>query len=178
MIMGIFQIHGMEPGPLIFINSSDLVWVTFAAMFWANLFIVFLGWLQTKTVVHILTCVPLAGAGYPDACDHRRLRAAQSDHRCLGDVPGRDPGLPVEAHRIFGCGDRARVDPRQAGESAFSKSMQLMDYDFLGFFSRPISAVLLVLGLAAIANQCLERDPWQGLPEGPDGLTGLPLARR
>ena len=47
MIMGIFQVHGMEPGPLIFINSGDLVWITFAAMFWANLFIVFLGWLQT-----------------------------------------------------------------------------------------------------------------------------------
>ena len=27
MIMGIFQIHGMEPGPLIFVTSGDLVWV-------------------------------------------------------------------------------------------------------------------------------------------------------
>ena len=44
MIMGIFQIHGMEPGPLIFVNSGDLVWITFAAMFWANLFIILVGW--------------------------------------------------------------------------------------------------------------------------------------
>ena len=54
MIMGVFQIHGMEPGPLIFITSPDLVWITFSAMFFANLFIFGLGWLQTKTVVHLL----------------------------------------------------------------------------------------------------------------------------
>ena len=36
------------------------------------------------------------------------------------------------------------------GESAFSKSMQLMDYNFFGFFERPISALLITLGIAAI----------------------------
>lgn len=54
MMMGVFQIHGMDPGPLIFVTSPDLVWLTFAAMFFANLFIFGLGWLQTKTVVHLL----------------------------------------------------------------------------------------------------------------------------
>ena len=53
-VMEIFELHGMEPGLLIFINSKDLVWIIFAAMFWANLFSIFLGWIQTKTVVHIL----------------------------------------------------------------------------------------------------------------------------
>ena len=37
MMMGVFQIHGMEPGPLVFITSLDLIWVTFAAMFFANI---------------------------------------------------------------------------------------------------------------------------------------------
>lgn len=46
----VFQIHGMEPGPLIFIASSDLVWITILAMFLANLLIVLLGWLQTRLV--------------------------------------------------------------------------------------------------------------------------------
>jgi putative tricarboxylic transport membrane protein len=40
----------MEPGPLIFIASSDLVSITILAMFLANLLIVLLGWLQTRLV--------------------------------------------------------------------------------------------------------------------------------
>jgi len=36
MMVGVFQMHDMEPGPLVFINSPDLVWVVFAAMFFAN----------------------------------------------------------------------------------------------------------------------------------------------
>jgi TctA family transporter len=31
MMVGVFQMHDMEPGPLVFINSADLVWVVFAA---------------------------------------------------------------------------------------------------------------------------------------------------
>ena len=37
------------------------------------------------------------------------------------------------------------------GESTFSKSMQLMDYDYTGFFTRPISALLLTAAFATIA---------------------------
>jgi putative tricarboxylic transport membrane protein len=54
MMLGVFQIHGMEPGPLIFITSSDLVWVVFAAMFFANVAIFGLGYIQTRLVVHLL----------------------------------------------------------------------------------------------------------------------------
>ena len=58
MMMGVFQIHGMEPGPLVFITSKELVWVVFAAMFFANVAILGLGYLQTKTVVHLLPHSP------------------------------------------------------------------------------------------------------------------------
>ena len=54
MMLGVFQIHGMEPGPLIFITSSDLVWIVFAAMFFANVAIFGLGYIQTRIVVHLL----------------------------------------------------------------------------------------------------------------------------
>ena len=39
----------------------------------------------------------------------------------------------------------------QLGESAFIKSMQLLDYNPLNFFTRPVSAMLLVLGIASLA---------------------------
>jgi len=164
MIMGIFQIHGMEPGPLIFINSSDLVWVTFAAMFWANLLIVFLGWLQTKTVVHILR-VPfrwlapgillLATIG---AYALRNLLVDVWVMFLAGIV-----GYFLRRTGYSAAGIVLGLILGKLGESAFTKSMQLMDYDFFGFFTRPISAVLLVLGIAALLTSIVNEIRGQGL---------------
>lgn len=153
MIMGIFQIHGMEPGPLIFINSHDLVWVTFAAMFWANVAIIGLGWVQTKTVVHILR-VPF-----------RWLAPGILLLAIIGAYALRN--LMVDVWVMFLAGVVGYLLKRTGysaagivlglilgdlGESAFAKSMQLMDFDPLGFFQRPIAAVLIILGLAAIVS--------------------------
>lgn len=153
MIMGIFQIHGMEPGPLIFINSSDLVWVTFAAMFWANLFIVFLGWLQTKTVVHILN-VPfrwlapgilmLATIG---AFALRNLTIDVWVMFLAGAI-----GFFLRRTGYSAAGIVLGLILGKLGESAFAKSMQLMDYDFFGFFSRPIAGFLLVAALLTVCS--------------------------
>jgi putative tricarboxylic transport membrane protein len=41
------------------------------------------------------------------------------------------------------------------GEAAFAKSMQLMQYDLLGFFRRPIAGTLLVLGMLAIVTSVI-----------------------
>ena len=49
----------------------------------------------------------------------------------------------------------------EIGECSFAKSMQLMQYDWLGFFSRPIAATLIVLAvLTATASivKALRRD--------------------
>ena len=156
MIMGIFQIHGMEPGPLIFIKSGDLVWITFAAMFWANLLIVLLGWIQTKTVVHILR-VPfrwlapgillLATIG---AYALRNLMVDVWIMYAAGVI-----GFFLRATGYSAAGIVLGLILGKLGESAFTKSMQLMNYDFTGFFGRPISAVLLVLGTAAIITSII-----------------------
>ena len=37
------------------------------------------------------------------------------------------------------------------GESFFVKSIQLMHYNWLGFLQRPISAVLIIAGIGAVA---------------------------
>ncbi|HUF56699.1 MAG TPA: tripartite tricarboxylate transporter permease [Thermohalobaculum sp.] len=156
MIMGIFQIHGMEPGPLIFINSGDLVWVTFAAMFWANLAIIFLGWLQTKTVVHILR-VPfrwlapgillLATIG---AYALRNLIVDVWVMFLAGII-----GYFLRTTGYSAAGIVLGLILGEIGEAAFAKSMQLMDYSFLAFFQRPICAVLLILGMFAIVTSII-----------------------
>ena len=151
MIMGIFQIHGMEPGPLIFVNSGDLVWITFAAMFWANLFIILLGWLQTKTVVQILR-VPFRwlapGILLLAVIGAYALRNLFIDVWVMflaGIV-----GYLLRRSGYSAAGVVLGLILGKLGESAFSKSMQLMDYNFFGFFERPISALLITLGIAAI----------------------------
>jgi len=151
MIMGIFQIHGMEPGPLIFITSGDLVWVTFAAMFWANILILFLGWFQTKTVVHILR-VPF-----------RWLAPGILVLAIIGSYALRNLFVDVWIMFLAGAvGYMMRSTGYSAagvvlglilggiGESAFGKSMQLLDYQILDLFGRPITAILLILSVVMV----------------------------
>ncbi len=152
MMMGVFQIHGMEPGPLVFITSVDLVWVTFAAMFFANICILGLGWFQTKTVVHLLR-IPF-----------RRLAPAIMLIATIGAFALRNLVIDVWVMYLAGiagyflrktgysvAGIVLGLILGKLGESAFVKSMQMLDYDFLGFLDRPISMFLLAAGFITIA---------------------------
>lgn len=152
VMVGAFQIHGMEPGPLVLITSKDLVWVVFVAMFFANVGIFLLGYIETKTVVHLLR-VPFS-----------LLAPAILLIASIGAFALR--GLVVDVWVMFLAGIVGYLMRRsgysmaavvlgvilgQLGESAFIKSMQLLDYNPLNFFTRPVSAILLVLGLASLA---------------------------
>ncbi len=151
MMVGVFQMHDIEPGPLVFINSADLVWVVFSAMFFANIAILVLGVLETKTVLHLLR-IPfqflapgillLATVG---AYAVRNLAMdvfvmfaagilAYFLRRTGYSVPGIVLGL------ILG----------KLGEQNFAQAMQLVSYDFGAFLSRPMVAILLLAGLATI----------------------------
>lgn len=163
MMMGVFQLHGMEPGPLVFITSADLVWITFAAMFFANLCILGLGWLQTKTVVHLLR-IPF-----------RLLAPAILVIATIGAYALRNLLLDVWVMYLAGiAGFFLRRSGYslpavvlglilgQLGESAFVKSMQLLNYDPLRLFTRPIAGVLIALALLTIGYnlyQALRRPP-------------------
>ena len=152
MMIGVFQIHGIEAGPLVFINSSDLVWVVFSAMFFANIAIFFLGWLQTKTVVHLLR-IPF-----------HLLAPAILLLASVGAYAVR--GLTIDIVVMFAAGILAFFLRRSGysvpgivlglilgkiGEQTFAQAMQMLHYDVFGFFQRPYSAILLVAGLLTIA---------------------------
>jgi putative tricarboxylic transport membrane protein len=154
MMIGVFQMHDMEPGPLVFVNSSDLVWVVFAAMFFANISIFFLGWLQTKTVVHLLR-IPF-----------HFLAPAILLIATVGAYAVR--GLVMDVFVMFAAGIVAFYLRRSGysvagiilglilgkiGEQNFAQAMQMMSYDVVTFVSRPIVAVLLIAaGLTLIGN--------------------------
>ena len=54
MMIGVFNLHDMEVGPLIMVEAPELVWILFASMFWASLAILVLGMVEAKGIVHLL----------------------------------------------------------------------------------------------------------------------------
>ena len=151
VMMGAFEIHGLEPGPLVFATNIDLIWGVFVAMLIANLAIFVLGYLETKTIVHLLR-IPFSFLG-PSII----LIST------IGAYALRNTILDVWVMFIAGFAGYflRRWDYSMAGivigailgklgESAFVKSMQILDYNYFNFFERPICAVLLSLALASI----------------------------
>jgi putative tricarboxylic transport membrane protein len=151
MMIGVFQLHGMDPGPLVFTTSHELVWVVFAAMFFANCFILALGYLQTKTVVHLLR-IPF-----------QLLAPAILLIATVGAFAVRNLTLDIWVMYLAGiagfflrrsgysiAGIVLGLILGGLGESAFAKSMQILDYDLLALFQRPIAAVLLVGAILTI----------------------------
>ena len=154
MMIGVFQIHGIEAGPLVFINSNDLVWVVFSAMFFANIAIFFLGWLQTKTVVHLLR-IPF-----------HLLAPAILLMATVGAYARR--GLVIDIMVMFVAGIVAFLLRKSGysipgivlglilgkiGEQTFAQAMQMLSYDITAYLDRPIGAGLLIAAvLTIVAN--------------------------
>ena len=151
MMVGVFQMHDMEPGPLVFINSAELVWVVFAAMFFANISILILGVLETKTVMHLLR-IPF-----------QYLAPAILLLSTVGAYAVRNLAMDVVV--MFAAGAIAYVLRRtgysvagivlglilgKIGEQNFAQAMQMVSYDIGDFLSRPIVAILLFVGVTTI----------------------------
>jgi putative tricarboxylic transport membrane protein len=151
MMLGVFQIHGMEPGPLIFVTSKDLVWTTFSAMLFANVAILGLGWLQTKTVVHLL------------AVPFRFLSPAILLLATIGAYALRN--LIVDVWVMFVAGIIGYFLRRSGysvagivlglvlgdlGEAAFVKTMQLTGYSLTTFLNRPVCGALVAVGVLTL----------------------------
>ena len=151
MMISVFMIHGMEPGPLIMVRAHELVWVLFVAMFVANVLIFILGYIETKTIVNLLK-IPfrllcpiifiLSTIG------SYALRNTLMDVwvMVLAGVAGyflRRSGYSV-AGIILG------VILGKLGESAFVKAIIIIEYNWVGFFTRPVCAVLMVGGILTL----------------------------
>ena len=147
MMVAVFQMHDLEPGPLVFYNSPDLIWVVFAAMFYANLAILIIGLLETKTILYLLK-VP-----FQFLAPMILLLAS------IGSYIGR--GLVLDVIVMFGAGILGFLLRRSGysipgivlgiilgkiGEQNFAQGMQMVHYDLFTYFSRPICALLIAAG--------------------------------
>lgn len=151
MMLGVFQLHGMEPGPLVFVTSKELVWTVFAAMFFANVAILGLGYLQTKTVVHVLRIpFPLLA---PAILLIATVGAYAVRHLLLDVWTMYIAGIAGYLLRRSGysvAGVVLGLILGQIGEASFTKAMQMLNYNPLLLFTRPIAAVLLTGGIVTL----------------------------
>ena len=153
MMVGVFQMHDMEPGPLVFINSADLVWVVFAAMFFANLSIILIGFLETKTIINLLR-IPfqflapmillLATVG---AYAVRGLTIDVVVMFLAGVI-----GFFLRRSGYSVAGIVLGLILGKIGEQTFAQAMQMLHFEWGGFFDRPIAFGLLLAGFVTLGG--------------------------
>src|SRR5210317_2011002 len=152
MMVGVFQMHDMQPGPLVFLTSADLVWVVFAAMFFANCSILLIGWLETKTIINLLRIpfqflAPLILLLATVGAYAVRGLAIDVVVMFVAGVMGfflRRSGYSI-AGIVLG------VILGSIGEQTFAQAMQMLHFEFSGFFDRPIALGLLAVGFLTLA---------------------------
>jgi putative tricarboxylic transport membrane protein len=153
MMVGVFQMHDMEPGPLVFINSADLVWVVFAAMFFANLSIILIGFLETKTIINLLR-IP-----FQFLAPMILLLATVGAYAVRG--------LTIDVVVMFLAGVLGFFLRRSGysvagivlglilgkiGEQTFAQAMQMLHFEWSGFFDRWIALGLLIAGVLTLCG--------------------------
>ena len=152
MMIGVFNLHDMEVGPLIMVEAPELVWILFASMFWASLAILVLGMVEAKGIVHLLR-IPFSMLA-PGILVFSTIGA----YALRGNI--------FDVYIMFAAGVAGYFLRRsdysvpaivmgvilgQIGENSMSQALTILDYRFLGFFTEPVSAVFCTLGLATIA---------------------------
>ncbi|WP_299407039.1 tripartite tricarboxylate transporter permease [uncultured Roseobacter sp.] len=58
IVIGVLYLKGLEPGPIIFTKTPELVYAIFIAFFLANLLLIPFGWLIIRAARHLLTIKP------------------------------------------------------------------------------------------------------------------------
>jgi putative tricarboxylic transport membrane protein len=151
MMVAVFQMHDLQPGPLVFYTSPDLIWVVFAAMFYANLSILIIGIVETKTILNLLK-IPF-----------QFLAPLILILATIGAYISR--GLVLDVMVMFLAGILGYLLRRtgfsipgivlglilgKIGEQNFAQGMQMVHYDLWTYFSRPICALLIFAGTVTL----------------------------
>jgi len=151
IMIGVFNLHDMDIGPLIMVEAKDLVWVLFASMFWASLAIIFLGILESKTIVNLLR-VPFAILG-PSILLFSSIGAYALRNNIVDVYSMFIAGV---AGYFMRRGDYSipamvmGVILGSIGEVNFYRSIVVFDYNVFGFFTRPIAGTIMAIGLITI----------------------------
>ncbi len=151
VILGAFLLHGIQPGPQIFITSTAMVYTVFASMFLGIILMSVVGYIAIKPLVKILD--------FPESVVSTFIMllcfiGAFSIRNSISDlwlmvafgVVGyvfekiKFPIAPMVLGTILG----------PLAESSFMTTMISFQNDWTIFFSRPISGIVMVLTVIAL----------------------------
>lgn len=151
VILAAFLLHGIQPGPQVFLNSSEMVYAVMASLFLGILVMCLIGYFAIRPLVKILD--------FPEAIVSAFIMllcfiGALSIRNNVGDLwlmigfgiigylfeRWCFPIAPLVLGTILG----------PLAESSFTTTMISFQGDWTIFFTRPISGVIMVLTIVAI----------------------------
>jgi putative tricarboxylic transport membrane protein len=151
VILGAFLLHGIQPGPQVFITSANMVYTVFASLFLGIILMCILGYFAIKPLVKILD--------FPEAVVSVYIMllcfvGALSIRNSISDL-----WLMVVFGVVGYFFDRIKfpIAPLVLGtilgplaETSFYTTMISFQNDWTIFFRRPISGVLMALTIVAL----------------------------
>jgi thiol-disulfide isomerase/thioredoxin len=157
VMLGAFLLHGIQPGPQVFITSSHMVYTVFASLFLGILLMCVVGYFAIKPLVKILD--------FPEAVVSVYIMllcfiGALSIRNSLSDL-----WLMVAFGMVGYLFDRIKfpIAPLVLGtilgplaETSFLTTMISFQNDWTIFFRRPISGLLMVLTVIALIMPMLK----------------------
>ncbi len=158
VILGAFLMHGVQPGPQIFVAHPDTAYAILASLFVGVIGMCVIGYFWIRLVVKVLTIPqPVIITIVVLFC----IVGSYAERNNLSDV-----GMVLVFGVVGFLFDRFRIPvaPMVLGtilgplaETSFLRTMIRYDNDWTVFFTRPISCVLLLLAMVAFAFPLLSR---------------------
>jgi putative tricarboxylic transport membrane protein len=151
IILGAFLLHGLQPGPQVFVTSSHIVYSVFASLFVAVIGMCLIGYFAAKAIVRVLEFPEVIVSAYVVMC-------------CiLGAFAARNNITDVWLLVVFGvlgyAAERLRfpIPPLVLGvilgplaEQNYMTTMISFGNDWTVFFTRPVSGALMAIGILTL----------------------------
>lgn len=151
IIVGAFQIHGLQPGPMLFNVSPEIPYTVFASLWLANLMIIVAGVLGVRALVKVLS-VPQAVI-FPLISIFCLVGAYAANNNIFDVWVMLIFGLVGYFMRTSGFSIPALVLGVVLGvilESSYLRTLVLSSGSVAGFFHSPISAGILILSFLSL----------------------------
>lgn len=151
VMLGVFEIHGIDPGPMLFQTQPDLVYAIFAGMLVADFLIFLVGAFEVRAVVHLLK-IPYHYLG-PVIFVLSIIGAFAIRNNMVDVWAALFGGILGYAMKKYEYSIPALVLGVILGpiaESSFMRAMITFNYQPLRFFTRPIAAGLLIIAFLTL----------------------------
>ena len=158
IILGAFLLHGMQPGPQVFLSSAGIVYTVIASLFLGIIVMCLIGYFAIKPLVKVL--------GFPEAVVSTFIMVlcfigALSIRNNAGDlwimVAFGIIGYLFERYKFPVAPLVLGVILGPLAESAFMTSMLGYQGDWTVFFRRPISGTIMALTIIAVIFPIISR---------------------